>query len=1236
MALHNSDFAGEDGDAQCGSCDDVIGNDMRENHHDTEPVVVHGPQEEEEEKTATFWKCKWTGKEFRDKRQCILHTQKEMRNGTDGLGDAEPELEKDYCKIDYPVRGGMVLNKAGLYESKDCKDNWWPVTLTGYDPVELKFSCRVHDKAKEPVWPVVFPNNIKKTRRDPAATVAKREGMNYNSKAETGFVGLRNQGATCYLNALLQCLFHLSYFRTGIYKIHTEDEHEVQADPKFIPLALQKLFYAMEFLDEPPSTNELTKSFGWRSRDTSVQHDVQEFMRVLLDTLSDKINETDKNNNVIERLFRGKLTYYTRCTDVDYWEARGQKPYESRRDQEFYDMQLVIRGTRDIRESFRKYCEQDVLDGENKYEVEREGQKSHHPAVRGCIFKKLPPVLMIHLRRFDFCMETLRQIKINDEWRFEESIDLSEFVDPGSDAPGAAAEGASPAEEGAAKDELNNTTSSIGLGTPADEADNRDSHTYVLHSVMVHSGAIDFGHYICYVRPGSGEEWFKFDDTTVSKVTEKEAIEGQYGGKYVDSWGYTKSKTSSAYLLIYIRKSLAHQIVYPPREEEKPLHLKRRFEEEQRQEEEREQQREDRRMHIMVLVELDSTIAAHVRRTCREVVNKDLVPDGLRIKVRRGTSTREVKEEIERRGGPPPDRCRLWLMKNKDPLTGHLRPGWTVTDSDEEAIDGACRPCGGNLERYPELYVYAEKVPEGESGFLARPSVQALILVKLYDAAAGLTYLGPWVFDISDSHGHHATTARELADWVKAQTGSKPSDLVALWEEEDAERELRPLLVAGGRGLSKKLHGDLNLGTGSVVVAMICKDLPMLEYVMFKCGSVPEELRGHDMPTPQRRYSSETDRVQVRFLPLPKDAEQAADEGVVVELHKDDGYKEIQQGLARALGLADPSVLRFTRKNMAWQDGPESTPVRTTELKKLKGSHYNSFLQPRDKPNQHRIYYEVLDRPVEEVEALVTLSVEVRDACHRVLRPEGPLEMRCEMECTFLGVVEAARGSLPADCPLRSCPVEDLQLVVVCSHAIQAIHRPIPEELRPQGNCTYRVEPATPDPPPGPEGSQWVHCVHTATVSRNEIRPRPELHSDPFLLLLGPEDTVAEVHAKLPERLGITPAPEGQSKGRDDVSNWRLWAHVDYELVEIRDPDIPVLRQMEQILKNATQDRSYFPRRQPEVWLAFEHPAPPNRNRRNQVREECVRFRSTATSKSGDSKTNDSLSDNATTPALAD
>lgn len=48
------------------------------------------------------------------------------------------------------------------------------------------------------------------------ADVAVRKVIDYrgyDSKKMTGYVGLKNQGATCYMNSLLQFLYHIPYFR---------------------------------------------------------------------------------------------------------------------------------------------------------------------------------------------------------------------------------------------------------------------------------------------------------------------------------------------------------------------------------------------------------------------------------------------------------------------------------------------------------------------------------------------------------------------------------------------------------------------------------------------------------------------------------------------------------------------------------------------------------------------------------------------------------------------------------------------------------------------------------------------------------------------------------------------------------------------------------------------------------------------------------------------------------------
>ena len=53
----------------------------------------------------------------------------------------------------------------------------------------------------------------------------------------------------------------------------------------------------------------MTKSFGWETLDSFMQHDVQEFLRVLLDKLENKMKGTCFEGT-ISKLFEGKMVSY--------------------------------------------------------------------------------------------------------------------------------------------------------------------------------------------------------------------------------------------------------------------------------------------------------------------------------------------------------------------------------------------------------------------------------------------------------------------------------------------------------------------------------------------------------------------------------------------------------------------------------------------------------------------------------------------------------------------------------------------------------------------------------------------------------------------------------------------------------------------------------------------------------------------------------------------------------------
>ncbi len=83
-------------------------------------------------------------------------------------------------------------------------------------------------------------------------------------------VGLINRGATCYMNALLQTLYHTTALRMAVYKMPTDDDPDGQS----VPVALQRVFHDLQTKNTAVDTEALTIAFGWDQYDSYVQHDV--------------------------------------------------------------------------------------------------------------------------------------------------------------------------------------------------------------------------------------------------------------------------------------------------------------------------------------------------------------------------------------------------------------------------------------------------------------------------------------------------------------------------------------------------------------------------------------------------------------------------------------------------------------------------------------------------------------------------------------------------------------------------------------------------------------------------------------------------------------------------------------------------------------------------------------------------------------------------------------------------
>lgn len=403
-----------------------------------------------------------------------------------GSTKKKPEVVKKACDLEVGHKHRPI--PLGLFPSTPIKEGW----LEENGSLKIQVSVEYQSKTVD-AGPSIAPLPV----------------------APPPYVGLSNQGATCYMNSMLQALYHLPAFRELIYRM---DPTSDKPDQDNIPLNLQVLFARMQLAKGTCSTKNLTKSFGWGDAESFMQHDVQEFCRVLLDNLEMKMKGTELEKG-IPNLFRGRYRSYVRCTCVDY---------DTTREEDFYDLSMVVKDCPTLMKSFEKYIDTEELKGDNQYQTDKYGKQD---AVMGTEFLEFPEVLHLHLRRFEFDFRLERMIKINSRFEFPEELDLEEFL--------------------------------------ADSADHSRPCVYSLFGVLVHSGTPDYGHYYAFLRPTIEQKWYEFNDSAVRCVDARDAIEANYGSDG-SLPGQIGTRYYSAYMLVYVRKDRAAAIYDPSYSEQIP------------------------------------------------------------------------------------------------------------------------------------------------------------------------------------------------------------------------------------------------------------------------------------------------------------------------------------------------------------------------------------------------------------------------------------------------------------------------------------------------------------------------------------------------------------------------------------------------------------------------------------------------------------------------------------------
>uniref|UniRef100_K3WU38 Ubiquitin carboxyl-terminal hydrolase n=1 Tax=Globisporangium ultimum (strain ATCC 200006 / CBS 805.95 / DAOM BR144) TaxID=431595 RepID=K3WU38_GLOUD len=439
----------------------------------------------------------------------------------------------------------------------------------------------------------------------------------YSSRSvstKNAYTGLSNQGATCYMNSLLQTMYMTPEFRKGLYQWQfgqktkktkqseesdsaapdndatdgdNDDDEEVGDDEPEeynIPFQLQKLFAKLQMSShESISTKALTKSFGWTGADVFQQHDVQELCRVLFDAIEKSFKGT-VNETLVNDLYQGSLKDYVQCHTCGH---------ESSRIDNFLDLSLVIRPfgseemMKSVEEAIELFLRPELLNNENQWMCDQ--CKTKRDAIKGLKFSKLPYLLSLQLKRFDFDYATMNRIKLHNQVSFPKFLDMNSYV---SDESGARGRGKiarkmsmerHELEAKAHKSDRMRRLSSMDESQPlqfADEDDEQDEgrrdsmtaptefdtwsatfdpqdmirrngpHVYELYSVLIHSGSALGGHYYAYIKSLETGKWFNFNDSHVSEISDDE-LKTAWGGTGGNGYGSRMSYSTCAYMLMY-------------------------------------------------------------------------------------------------------------------------------------------------------------------------------------------------------------------------------------------------------------------------------------------------------------------------------------------------------------------------------------------------------------------------------------------------------------------------------------------------------------------------------------------------------------------------------------------------------------------------------------------------------------------------------------------------------------
>lgn len=899
--------------------------------------------------------------------------------------------------------------------------------------------------------------------------------VNYDSKKETGMVGLRNQGATCYLNSLLQSLYLTGAFRKAVYQIPTSTDQERRASSS--AYMLQRLFYRLQADQIAVSTQELTQSFGWESRQIFEQQDVQELSRILMEKLESRMKGTEAENALAD-MFVGKMKTYLKCINVEY---------ESSRIEDFWDLQLNVSGCNSLDDSFKDYIQVETLEGDNKYAAEGYGLQD---AKKGVIFESFPDVLHLQLKRFEYDFQRDAMMKVNDRYAFPEIWDASPYLD--------------------------------------EDADKSEPYRYHLHGVLVHSGDLNAGHYYAFLKPDKNGEFYRFDDDRVTRATKREAIDDNFGGDYATNGvngtlkgqnPYTRQwstkRSNNAYMLVYIRESRLDKILPDSREVQPPEHLPVKLAEERAALEKRRKEREEAHLYMNVQVASEAKFKAY-RGTdlipWNPVADEESDPAIPKIyRLLKSMTVADFTAFIAQQQGADVELIRPWIMVNRQ--NGTVRPDHPLMWPDmtlQEAADKFSTRNSGFRVFMEETHRNADGEPvwlNDEPVVPSSPTVNGnipaqqkpiIIFLKHFDIdrqvlqGVGHVYMSPY------------DKAQDLAAPILGLMGWEAGVHLELFEE-IKQNYIEPMKPKNTLVASEIQDGDI-----------VCFQRHLSEA---EAAAIREKSPTAALSAPHF-YDFLINRMYVTFTPKahPPDSVQfrpGAEDTFRIALSKKDGYDALSMKVAEYLSSictapVDPSHLRFTTVNaQSWkQRNVVKRQPGTTMANILLGTGGYGYGYAPAQSTDH-LYYEVLEMSLTDLEQRKVVKIVWLS---EGITKEELFDLLIHKQAQFTEVLSMLqkRASLPDEIldQIRFYEVHSNKVykILPLSHSVNAMNEfmTVYAERIPEEEKEMDKE----------KGDRLIYCFHF------EKEPSTSW-GVPFVFMLKNDEVFKETKERLSKRTGI-------------------------------------------------------------------------------------------------------------------